>query len=114
MRGSGCSGAYLRGAAEWGSRLVFDLHALLCLWGLSVVVVVFRLEYFSLFRVITLNSEKKHPSRRTTTTASVSPQIFPKARFLLLDSRFSSPTSLVLPFDLEINCDHLQISQAAA
>ena len=79
-----------------------------------VVVVVFIIEYFLVIRVITLNSEKKHTSCRTTTTASVSPQIFPKARFLLLDSRFSNPTSLVLPFDLEVNYDHLQISQAAA
>ena len=87
---------------------------LLRLQALVEVVVVFRLEYFSLFKVITLNSEKKHLHRRTTTTVSVPPQIFPKARFLLLDSRFSNPTSLVLPFDLEVNYDHLQISQAAA
>ena len=87
---------------------------LLRLQALVEVVVVFRVEYFSLFRVITLNSEKKHLRRRTTTTVSVPPQIFPKARFLLLDSRFSNPTSLVLPFDLEVNYDLLQISQAAA
>ena len=38
-------------------------------WRWSVVVVGFRVEYFLVFKVITLNSEKKHLRGRTTTTA---------------------------------------------
>ncbi|MDA7674097.1 hypothetical protein N8638_02835, partial [Akkermansiaceae bacterium] len=77
-----------------------------------VVVVVFRIEYFLVIKVITLNSEKKHSSCRTTTTASPQPltepcSSIPLLHFLLLEffysfaDRFS--LSLKRKFILRIN-----------
>ena len=67
--------------------------------------------------VITLNSEKKHlyqelllPPSFPTRTRS----LYPAPRILLPDSRFFGPASEVLQFNLEISCDYLQTSQAAA
>ncbi|MDB4358295.1 prolyl oligopeptidase family serine peptidase [bacterium] len=77
-----------------------------------VVVVVFRIEYFLVIKVITLNSKKKHSSCRTTTTASPQPltepcSSIPLLHFLLLEffysfaDRFS--LSLKRKFILRIN-----------
>ena len=63
-------------------------------WRWSVVVVVFRVEYFLVFRVITLNSEKKHLHRRTTTTAPLPRSLYPEPRILFPVSLNPNPRSL--------------------